>query len=137
MSLGTLRLLLQTHLHHLRLHVVPAAQPAQRCRRRADDTSKCYRISTVSTRPVCVFFLPFFAVSSSPRWMSMYLGLSGKKGSKMSSTAAGMPVNPSMSGQPEGRRRQLCFLNYRKAFEVGPAFVFCVFLYLCCFPVFV
>lgn len=27
-SLGVLRLLLQAHLHHLRLHIVPAAQPS-------------------------------------------------------------------------------------------------------------
>lgn len=45
-------------------------------------------------------FPPFLAVFSSFLWMSMYLGLSGQKGSRISSMAAGIAVNPSMRVQP-------------------------------------
>lgn len=78
-------------------------------------------------------FSPFFAVFSSPFWMSMYLGLSGKKGSSTSSITAGIPVRPSMRGQP-GHRANTDFI------QIISCHVLCAsssnqwVFYLCCCP---
>lgn len=62
-SLVALRLRLQTHLCQLRLHVVPAAQPPERCRG-ADDTGFSH-IPSLDQLCVCLSS-PCFAVFSSP-----------------------------------------------------------------------
>lgn len=44
---------------------------------------------------------PLLAAAESFFWTSRYLGLSGKKGSRRSCSAAGTPVTPRRIGQPE------------------------------------
>lgn len=78
------------------------SKPRSRCSAKADEKRRIARHAVCSYSPYVSQLCksPFFAVFSSPLWMSMYLGLSGKKGSRRSSIRAGIPVKPSMRVQP-------------------------------------
>lgn len=64
-SLGALRLLLQTHLRQLRLHVVPAAQPLQCCRGQTTPHGVIRVSPTFSESTGGVFVFPCLSLPSS------------------------------------------------------------------------